>query len=81
MLARAVFMASLGAIIGPLFIWIGLSKPGDIYMDQSLNTSQQQQIELEQSMGTALICLGAIGFLAFFGHWLCIKPYKPKPKQ
>eukprot|EP00986_Skeletonema_menzelii_P002336 scaffold627_cov144-Skeletonema_menzelii.AAC.45 len=78
MLARAVFMVSMGAIVGPLFIWVGLSKPGDIYMDQNLNKSEQQQVELEQSMGTALLCLGAVGVLAFFCHVLCIRQYKPK---
>ena len=77
MLARAVFMVSMGEIIGPLFIWVGLSQPGDIYMDQSLNKSEGQQDELEQSMGTALLCLGAVGVLAFFSHWFCIKPYRP----
>ena len=76
MLARAVFMVSMGAIIGPLFIWVGLSQPGDIYMDQSLNKSEGQQDELEQSMGTALLCLGEVGVLAFFSHWFCIKPYR-----
>ena len=51
MIARALLFVSLAAIIGPLIIWAGLSKPGDIYLDQRLNTNEQQQIELEQSMG------------------------------
>ena len=51
MIARALLFVSLAAIIGPLMIWAGLSKPGDIYLDQRLNTNEQQQIELEQSMG------------------------------
>jgi len=75
MIARALLFVSLAAIIGPLIIWAGLSKPGDIYLDQRLNTNEQQQIELEQSMGIALLSLGAVGVLAFFGHWLCFKPY------
>ena len=78
MLARVVFTVSLAAIIGPMCIWIALSKPGDVYMDPSLNTSEQQQLELEQSMGIALLCLGGVGVLAFLGHWLCFKPYKPE---
>ena len=75
MIARALLFVSLAAIIGPLMIWAGLSKPGDIYLDQRLNTNEQQQIELEQSMGIALLSLGAAGVIAFFGHWLCFKPY------
>ena len=70
-------MVSLAAVLGPIFVWIGLSKPGDIYLDNTLNTSEQQQIELEQSMGVALLSLGASGVLAFLGHWFCVKPYNP----
>lgn len=81
MTARAVFAMACAAFIGPLFIWLGLSYPGNIYLDPTLNTSVQQKEELEQSMGAALLVLGAVGFVGFVGHWLCVKPYKPSTRR
>ena len=76
MAARGVFALTVAAFIGPLFVWLGLSYPGNIYLDSTLN-SMQQKAELERSVGVALLILGAFGFSGFVGHWLFVKPYKP----
>jgi len=71
-------MASLcfGAVIGPIIIWCGLSAPGDIYIDNTLNTSVQQQAELESFVGGALLILGGVALFACFGFFFLVKPHE-----
>jgi len=71
-------MASLccGAVIGPIIIWAGLSAPGDIYIDDTLNTSAQQQAELKSFVGGALLILGGVASVACIGFLFLVKPHE-----
>ena len=71
-------MASLcfGAVIGPIIIWAGLSAPGDIYIDYTLNTSAKQQAELESFVGGALLILGGVASVACIGFLFLVKPHE-----
>ena len=74
--ARVLLALRLASFIGPLIIWSALSRPGNVFLDPNLNTSEQQQSELESSMGAALLIIGALGSIAFVGQYFLIKPYK-----
>ena len=74
--ARVLMALRLASFVGPIIIWSALSRPGNIFLDPSLNTSEQQQMELEKSMGATLMVIGGLGTIAFTGQYFLIKPYK-----
>ena len=75
LVGRTLASLCVGAFIGPVIIWYGLSKSGDIYIDNTLNTSEQQQ-ELESFVGGALLILGGVASLACLGLLFLVKPHE-----
>ena len=75
LVGRTLASLCVGAFIGPVIIWYGLSKSGDIYIDNTLNTSEQQQ-ELESFVGGALLILGGVASLACLGFLFLVKPHE-----
>jgi len=73
--SRAMVAYMLAALFGPLIMWNGLSQAGDIYIDPSLNTNEQQKSQLLLYSSNSLFILGAIACLAFFGFAFFVKPY------
>ena len=76
LVGRTLASLCVGAFIGPVIIWYGLSKSGDIYIDNTLNTSEQQQAELESFVGGALLILGGVASLACLGLLFLVKPHE-----
>ena len=74
--ARVLMALRLAFFVGPIIIWSALSRPGNIFLDPSLNTTDQQQMELKKSMGATLMIIGGLGTIAFTGQYFLIKPYK-----
>ena len=74
--ARVLMALRLASFVGPIIIWSALSRPGNVFLDPSLNTTEQQQMELEKSMGATLMIIGGLGTIAFTGQYFLIKPYK-----
>lgn len=73
--ARVLMALRLASFVGPIIIWSALSRPGNVFLDPSLNTTEQQQMELEKSMGATLMIIGGLGTVAFTGQYFLIKPY------
>ena len=77
LVGRTLASLCVGAFVGPVIIWYGLSKSGDdIYIDNTLNTSEQQQAELERFVGGALLILGGVASLACLGFLFLVKPHE-----
>ena len=73
---RTMAALCIGGAVGPIIVWYGLSAPGDIYLDNSLNTSEQQQAELESFVGDAMLILGGIGTIACLGFLFLVTPHE-----
>ena len=76
LVGRTLASLCVGAFVGPVIIWYGLSKSGDIYIDNTLNTSVQQQADLESFVGGALLILGGVTSLACLGFLFLVKPHE-----
>lgn len=75
MTARAMTAFCVAANIGPLIMWQGLSKAGDVYIDQSKNTSEEQMSTLLSFAGNNLLILAALALVTVISFAFFIKPH------
>ncbi len=79
--SRSLAALDVASFIGPIVMWHGLSKSGDIYIDPALNTSEEQRRELLAYSSNSLFILGGVALSAFCCFAFLIKPYHHAPSS
>ena len=75
MVTRAMIPLCVASGLGPIIMWNGLSKSGNIYIDQSKNTSEVQMSILLNFAGNTLLILASIALCAFISFAFFVKPH------
>mmetsp|Transcript_35839 Transcript_35839/g.78507 ORF Transcript_35839/g.78507 Transcript_35839/m.78507 type:complete len:559 (-) Transcript_35839:59-1735(-) len=70
--------AGVAGVLGPFWIWFGLSRhsTGDLYIDDSLNDTEEDKLDIQKIMGNHILMFGACVTVGWLGEMFCVRKYK-----